>query len=127
MGFGKRRERALHYWSSRRERFTTFKATMPRSWPTHSLGTVNSVCKRTEFTTAAARCSGRKASALVFAVLGTFSRKSPDVPANDFDQQTTHKEIMNKSKILYLFTRTPLHVGAGASVGALAQPIQRER
>ena len=37
-------------------------------------------------------------------------------------------EIRNqKSKILYLFTRTPLHVGAGASVGAIDQPIQRER
>ena len=34
---------------------------------------------------------------------------------------------MNKSKILYLFTRTPLHVGAGASVGAIDQPVQRER
>jgi len=34
---------------------------------------------------------------------------------------------MNKSKILYLFTRTPLHVGAGASVGAIDQPIVRER
>ncbi len=32
-----------------------------------------------------------------------------------------------QSKILYLFTRTPLHVGAGASVGAIDQPIQRER
>ncbi|MBP7824951.1 MAG: type III-B CRISPR module RAMP protein Cmr4 [Verrucomicrobia bacterium] len=31
------------------------------------------------------------------------------------------------SKILYLFTRTPLHVGAGASVGAIDQPIVRER
>ena len=30
-------------------------------------------------------------------------------------------------KILYIFTRTPLHVGAGASVGAIDQPIQRER
>jgi len=37
-------------------------------------------------------------------------------------------EIKNqKSKILYLFTRTPLHVGAGASVGAIDQPIVRER
>jgi CRISPR-associated protein Cmr4 len=37
-------------------------------------------------------------------------------------------EIMShKSKILYLFTRTPLHVGAGASVGAIDQPIIRER
>lgn len=32
-----------------------------------------------------------------------------------------------KSRILYLFTRAPLHVGAGASVGAIDQPIQRER
>ena len=31
------------------------------------------------------------------------------------------------SKSLYLFTRTPLHVGAGTSVGAVDQPIQRER
>lgn len=32
-----------------------------------------------------------------------------------------------KHRILYIFTRTPLHVGAGASVGAIDQPIQRER
>ncbi|TAE90905.1 MAG: type III-B CRISPR module RAMP protein Cmr4 [Verrucomicrobia bacterium] len=32
-----------------------------------------------------------------------------------------------QTKILYIFTRTPLHVGAGASVGAIDQPIQRER
>ena len=32
-----------------------------------------------------------------------------------------------QSRILYLFTRTPLHVGAGSSVGAIDQPIQRER
>ena len=32
-----------------------------------------------------------------------------------------------KKKILYIFTRTPLHVGAGASVGAIDQPIIRER
>jgi CRISPR-associated protein Cmr4 len=32
-----------------------------------------------------------------------------------------------QSRILYLFTRTPLHVGAGASVGAIDQPIIRER
>lgn len=30
-------------------------------------------------------------------------------------------------KILTIFTRTPLHVGAGSSVGAIDQPIQRER
>jgi CRISPR-associated protein Cmr4 len=34
---------------------------------------------------------------------------------------------MSNSKILYLFTRTPLHVGAGASVGAIDQPVIRER
>ncbi len=34
---------------------------------------------------------------------------------------------MNNSRILYLFTRTPLHVGAGSSVGAIDQPIIRER
>jgi len=32
-----------------------------------------------------------------------------------------------QTKVLTLFTRTPLHVGAGASVGAIDQPIQRER
>ncbi len=32
-----------------------------------------------------------------------------------------------QTKILCLFTRTPLHVGAGASVGAIDQPVQRER
>lgn len=34
---------------------------------------------------------------------------------------------MNNSRILYLFTRTSLHVGAGSSVGAIDQPIVRER
>ena len=34
---------------------------------------------------------------------------------------------MNNQRILYIFTRTPLHIGAGASVGAIDQPIQRER
>ena len=32
-----------------------------------------------------------------------------------------------KATLLYLFTRTPLHIGAGAGLGALDQPIQRER
>jgi len=32
-----------------------------------------------------------------------------------------------QTKLLYLFTRTPLHVGAGASLGAIDQPVQRER
>ncbi len=36
-------------------------------------------------------------------------------------------ETHTKTKILYLFTRTPLHVGAGVSVGAIDQPIVRER
>lgn len=31
------------------------------------------------------------------------------------------------SRILYLFTRTPLHVGAGSSMGAIDQPVIRER
>jgi CRISPR-associated protein Cmr4 len=31
------------------------------------------------------------------------------------------------TKPLLIFTRTPLHVGAGASVGAIDQPVQRER
>jgi hypothetical protein len=31
-----------------------------------------------------------------------------------------------QTKVLYLFTRTPLHVGAGSSVGAIDQPVQRE-
>ena len=34
---------------------------------------------------------------------------------------------MQSSRLLYLFTRTPLHVGAGSSVGAIDQPIIRER
>src|ERR1019366_4683135 len=32
-----------------------------------------------------------------------------------------------KQKLLYLFPRTPLHIGAGSSVGAIDQPITRER
>jgi len=40
--------------------------------------------------------------------------------------KTNKIETMN-TKILYLFTRTPLHVGAGSSVGAIDQPIIRER
>jgi CRISPR-associated protein Cmr4 len=32
-----------------------------------------------------------------------------------------------KNRILYVFTRTPLHVGAGSSIGAIDQPVQRER
>jgi len=44
------------------------------------------------------------------------------------DESTPKPEPRNpKSRILYLFTRTPLHVGAGSSVGAIDQPIIRER
>ena len=32
-----------------------------------------------------------------------------------------------KTRILILFTRTPMHVGAGSSVGAIDRPIVRER
>ncbi len=32
-----------------------------------------------------------------------------------------------QQKIMYIFTRTPLHVGSGSSVGAIDQPIIRER
>lgn len=32
-----------------------------------------------------------------------------------------------KTSIMTIFTRTPLHVGAGASVGAVDQPVVRER
>lgn len=32
-----------------------------------------------------------------------------------------------QTKLLSIFTRTPLHVGAGASVGAVDQPVVRER
>lgn len=38
-----------------------------------------------------------------------------------------NRQSTTQSRILYLFTRTPLHVGAGASVGAIDQPIIRER
>jgi CRISPR-associated protein Cmr4 len=31
------------------------------------------------------------------------------------------------SKALYIFTRTPLHVGAGTTVGAIDQPVAREK
>lgn len=34
---------------------------------------------------------------------------------------------MSTTSILSIFTRTPLHIGAGASVGAIDQPIVRER
>lgn len=39
---------------------------------------------------------------------------------------TTNNSKLQR-RLLYLFTRTPLHVGAGSSVGAIDQPIIRER
>ncbi len=45
--------------------------------------------------------------------------------ANNANTNSQNKTM--EKKILYLFTRTPLHVGAGASVGAIDQPIIRER
>lgn len=44
--------------------------------------------------------------------------------------EATHSQsegLNHISKILLLFTRTPLHVGAGSSVGAIDQPVIRER
>lgn len=51
---------------------------------------------------------------------------SPDVRTPDLPAKIPHPPFMT-TKLLYLFTRTPLHVGAGSSVGAIDQPIQRER
>lgn len=34
---------------------------------------------------------------------------------------------MNHNRILWILTRSPMHVGAGASVGVIDMPIQRER
>lgn len=42
-------------------------------------------------------------------------------------QPETTKQNSTMNKILLIFTRTPLHVGAGSSVGAIDQPIIRER
>ena len=46
-------------------------------------------------------------------------------PINEF----IHLKLLPNmiTKPLLIFTRTPLHVGAGSSVGAIDQPIQRER
>jgi len=52
---------------------------------------------------------------------------SRDVLNPNSEQPTTYDHIMSQTRILYIFTRTPLHVGAGASVGAIDQPIIRER
>lgn len=49
-----------------------------------------------------------------------------DTPAAPAPQPASPPSRQER-RILYFFTRTPLHVGAGASVGAIDQPIQRER
>lgn len=65
----------------------------------------------------------------------------PDVPGHPENRYRvverlnlrTMSETEQKAKqgegrrVLYIFTRTPLHVGAGSSIGAIDQPIQRER
>jgi CRISPR-associated protein Cmr4 len=45
----------------------------------------------------------------------------------DSESKIESQKTTMQTRILYLFTRTPLHVGAGSSVGAIDQPIQRER
>lgn len=52
--------------------------------------------------------------------------RSGDIQKHERFSKGRYDPTMNK-KILYIFTRTPLHVGAGSSVGAIDQPIQRER
>lgn len=45
---------------------------------------------------------------------------------NNNIKQSKKDEIMN-TKLMTIFTRTPLHVGCGSSVGAVDQPVARER
>src|ERR1035437_221225 len=114
---------------SQRGRFTTSRPAppmTPASLPRPSTGTAANRAPPPS-RIAAARCWAKKVSASASAAPGISSRTSPDVPATDSARQTTYKQTMSKSRILYLFTRTPLHVGAGSSVGAIDQPIQRER
>lgn len=47
--------------------------------------------------------------------------------SNETKSEIGNRKSEMQRKLLYLFTRTPLHVGAGASVGAIDQPIIRER
>jgi len=46
---------------------------------------------------------------------------------NEAESKIETQQRHMQTRILYLFTRTPLHVGAGSSVGAIDQPIVRER
>jgi len=43
------------------------------------------------------------------------------------DKNNATQTQKSEQRLLFIFTRTPLHVGAGASVGAIDQPIIRER
>ena len=70
--------------------------------------------------------------ASVSAHLGHPTTANAHLSANQTNQPNTTHSLTNKpttmnQKLLYIFTRTPLHVGAGASVGAIDQPVQRER
>lgn len=47
--------------------------------------------------------------------------------SNESPSANGNRQSAMQTRLLYLFTRTPLHVGAGASVGAIDQPIVRER
>ncbi len=46
---------------------------------------------------------------------------------SDKNQKSETRSTKLERRLLYIFTCTPLHLGAGASVGAIDQPIQRER
>lgn len=46
---------------------------------------------------------------------------------NGQNQQKETRIMKPDRRLFYIFTRTPLHVGTGASVGAIDQPIVRER
>jgi CRISPR-associated protein Cmr4 len=59
--------------------------------------------------------------------VGLSLKTSTDVRTAEIHKSNDQNPVMNEKRILYLFTRTPLHVGAGASVGAIDQPIIRER
>ncbi|HNT14582.1 MAG TPA: RAMP superfamily CRISPR-associated protein, partial [Verrucomicrobiota bacterium] len=47
--------------------------------------------------------------------------------SNESPSKIGNRQSAMQTRLLYLFTRTPLHVGAGDSVGPIDQPIIRER
>lgn len=71
----------------------------------------------------------KKASASVFADTGTLQRHDlPVLNSDPFKSPFINYYIyIMDNKLFTIFTRTPLHVGVGATVGAIDQPIQRER